>query len=69
MNLSYRMATTAAQKLPVNHVELCATFDLQVAYLVALYNIPLALIVNADQTGLALVPVGKRTCSGNGVPA
>ena len=35
---------------------------LRIAYLIKLYNIPLSLVVNTDQTNIHLVPlVGDRT--------
>jgi hypothetical protein len=61
VNLSNRVATTTAQKLPQNWEALCEHFNLKVAYLCQYYGIHLALVVNADQMGLCMVPVGKRS--------
>jgi hypothetical protein len=61
LNLSYRVATTTAQKLPQNWEALCEVFNLKVAYLCQYYDIHLALVINADQTGLCMVPVGKKS--------
>ncbi|KIO28555.1 hypothetical protein M407DRAFT_43289, partial [Tulasnella calospora MUT 4182] len=47
---SQRMATCAAQKVPVDWEELCCRTRLRIAYLIKEYDIPAGLIVNIDQT-------------------
>jgi hypothetical protein len=61
MNLTYRRATTATQKLPLTWEKIERRFHLQIAYLAWHYKIPPGLIINADQTGHSIVPVGKRS--------
>lgn len=59
---TFRAATTAAQKLPKDWKEQLELMALRVAFEVQAYNIPEALIVNADQTAMHLVPAaGSRT--------
>jgi hypothetical protein len=66
VNLGYSMrkATTAAQKLPGDWEAQVLTMNHRVAYLVGMYEIPKALVVNWDQTGLHLVSsrgIGRGT--------
>lgn len=59
---SYRSTTRAAQKLPDNWEEQCAETHARIAYALKLYDIPHGdFIVNADQTGVMLLPTGKKT--------
>lgn len=61
MNITRRQPTTAAQKLPDDWEEQVYFFSLRLAVLVSLYEIPMDLVVNSDQTGIQLVPSGKKT--------
>lgn len=55
------MSTQKAKKLPDNANELCELSFLRAVFAIKLHNIPDALIVNADQTGIILLPTGRRT--------
>lgn len=48
---SYRRATTACGKLPLDWEDQGRMMALRVAYLIRAYDIPPALVVNTDQTG------------------
>jgi hypothetical protein len=54
---SYKVVTTVASKLPQDWVIQGLTM---VAYLVKTYSIPLAVVVNRNQTGIHLVPNGGK---------
>lgn len=58
MNWTFRRPNSMSKKLPQNWEELGKRLTLQIAYLVRAYNIPEELVVNADQTGVLLMPVG-----------
>jgi hypothetical protein len=58
MNWSYRAATTAAGKLPLDYEVQGKKMAKKCAYLVKIHNIPEELVVNMDQTGVHLVPTG-----------
>ena len=61
MGLSARRATTAAQKLPDDWQQKVHLFTIQLAYYVWKKKIPPALVVNLDQAGITIVPVGRNT--------
>lgn len=61
LNMSRRQPTTAAQKLPANWEELVQKLVQRLSVLVFLYDVPMELVVNSDQTGIQLVPNGKKT--------
>jgi hypothetical protein len=62
LNWSWRVTTTAAQKLKVGWEEQWEDFILRLAYAADFYKIPQALTVNSDQTAMFLVPTnGART--------
>lgn len=70
-NLSDRAGTTDIQKLPDNWQLLVKEMNYRVAYLVAKYNIPPALVFNFDQFGLKILSLGNRTrveCGSKYVP-
>ena len=72
MGLSAQRATTAAQKLPGNWQQKVHLFILLLAYYEWTKKIPPALIVNPDQAGIAIVPVGRNTwakCGSKSVPS
>lgn len=60
-NFSPRVATHAAQKLPDDWDKQCEDAFLRIVEYVRRYNIPPELIVNADQTGLCVIPAGNKT--------
>ncbi|GAX80794.1 hypothetical protein CEUSTIGMA_g8230.t1 [Chlamydomonas eustigma] len=59
MDLRVRAATTAAQKLPDDYKEQLDLWRMQITHEVYTKKIPEALVVNADQTGIFLVPAYK----------
>eukprot|EP00955_Chlamydomonas_euryale_P077688 363001-Chlamydomonas_euryale.AAC.1 len=69
MGMRIRSGTTAAQKLPEDWEERLELWKLQIAYTVFINDIPPALVINVDQTGINLVPVGRRTLSRRGKKA
>lgn len=63
---SYRSATQASQKTPPDWEAKCTDSFMRLAYQIKLHNIPSDLVINADQTGVVLLPVGKRTWNERG---
>lgn len=61
MNLSKRQPTTASQKLPPNWEDLVQKMIYRVSILAFQFDIPKDLVVNSDQTGVQLVPKGKKS--------
>ena len=67
LNWRFRKATTTKGKLPTDWVNQGHMMTLKIAYLVKLYNIPLSLVVNTDQTNINLVPLARdRTWKNKG---
>jgi hypothetical protein len=66
MNLSFRMGTTIASKLPSDCKEQGWDTGDMVAYLVKIYNIAPTLVVNNDQTRVHLVLTRKWTWENKG---
>lgn len=67
MGWTFRASTTNASKLPRDWQLQGDMLAMRMAYLVKAHGIPPQLVVNADQTGLALVPcAGERTYSRKG---
>eukprot|EP00955_Chlamydomonas_euryale_P033339 347561-Chlamydomonas_euryale.AAC.1 len=60
MKLRVRRATTAAQKLPSDADKQVRMLMLRLVFFCFKKQVPPQLIINMDQTGVALVPVGKR---------
>ncbi|KAL3677747.1 hypothetical protein R1sor_020703 [Riccia sorocarpa] len=60
MQWSFRSSTTAAQTLSSDWEEKGKLMALRMAYLIKSFNIPHELVINFDQTGLQLVPVGRE---------
>jgi hypothetical protein len=58
LHWTYRVATTAAQKLPSDWEVQGLRMTQQIAYLVKSYSIPESMVVDTDQTGIHLVPTG-----------
>ena len=56
---SWRKGTTAAQKLPIDWQQQADLFVLRLAYMVKMFDVPKALVINFDQTGMKLVPTGS----------
>jgi hypothetical protein len=59
LNWSYRAPTIVASKLPADYADQGKTMAHRVAYLMRLYNISKSLVVNFDQTGINLIPIGN----------
>jgi len=58
LNWSYRASTTTAGKLLEDYELQVKTMAQRCAYLIKIHNIPQELVVNTDQTGIHLVPMG-----------
>lgn len=58
MKLSYRTASTTAQKLPAAWEQQVELLSLRIAFISYIHN---ELIINMDQTGMCIVPLGKKT--------
>jgi hypothetical protein len=58
LHWSYRVATTAAQKLPLDWEAQGLKMSQRIAYLVKSYSIPDSMVINTDQTGIHLIPTG-----------
>ncbi|KAF9509190.1 hypothetical protein BS47DRAFT_1373557 [Hydnum rufescens UP504] len=56
-----RTTTQASQKLPDDWEKQCEDAILRLSYNIKLFNIPAELVINADQTGVCLVPAGNKT--------
>ena len=61
MGWSYRTGTNAAQKVPNDWDSLCLGLALQTAHSIHTFNIPPQLVINADQTGVVVIPTGTKT--------
>lgn len=61
LGLSWRATTKAANAKPDNFEELHRNVKLRLVFLSVMKNIPLELIITADETGLSLLPIAKRT--------
>jgi hypothetical protein len=59
MNWPFKMAITSTSKLPSNWSKFGCNMAYWVTYLVNVYNIPLGLVVNIDQTRVHLVPIAR----------
>lgn len=65
---AYRTATKAGRKRPVDWQDQCLLAFLRISRTVMRYNIKSArLIVNADQTGISLFPLGNKTWDQRGI--
>ncbi|CAM6129979.1 unnamed protein product [Calypogeia fissa] len=60
MGWSFRCTTTNASKLPTNWQAQGDAVTHRIAYLVHAYRIPECLVVNGDQTGMRVMPVGAE---------
>eukprot|EP00798_Chlamydomonas_sp_ICE-L_P009181 gene9181-16316_t len=69
MDLRRRVATKPAQKLPQGWEELVHHWLLQLCSTLHKNNIPPSLLLNGDQTGVFLVPVGRYTLTRQGTEA
>lgn len=56
-----RVATRQAKKVPANAKELCTRAHNRLTFAMAMNNVPPELVVNADQSGVTMMPTGKRT--------
>ncbi|KAG8965486.1 hypothetical protein FRC00_001650 [Tulasnella sp. 408] len=66
LDWSYRTVTQAAQKRPEDWESKCNDAFLRIAYWVRLHRIPAELIINADQTGVSVLPTSKKTWAERG---
>ncbi|CAM6096893.1 unnamed protein product [Calypogeia fissa] len=67
MGWSFQCTTTDASTLPANWVAQGVAVTHRIAYLVHAYRIPECLLVNGDQTGMRVMPVGaERTYTQQG---
>lgn len=60
LNWSVRRPTRAAQKLPENWTSLCEKNFFRIVFAVFKERIQESLIINADQTGIVLLPSGNQ---------
>ncbi|KAL3686716.1 hypothetical protein R1sor_013025 [Riccia sorocarpa] len=60
LNWTFRCQTSQGSKLHANWEALGRNLVLRLAYLVTAYKVPTELVVNCDQTGLQLLPVGNE---------
>jgi hypothetical protein len=58
LHWSYRVATTAVQKLPLDWEAQGLKMSQRIAYLIKSYSIPDSMVINTDQTGIHLIPTG-----------
>lgn len=63
---SCRKATRAAQKTPDNWESQCEDMFLRISYQALIAGVPAEAILNGDQTGLSVIPLGKYTCAPTG---
>ena len=61
MNYSYRVATRSAKSTPENWPELGQNMAIRIAQSIQTYQTPPELVINADQTGIHLLPSPRRT--------
>jgi DDE superfamily endonuclease len=66
LNWSWRLKTTAASKLPLDWREQGVAAAKRVAYQMQVHKVHPSLVVNADQTGLHLVPADSHTYAEKG---
>ncbi|KAF9505203.1 hypothetical protein BS47DRAFT_1378299 [Hydnum rufescens UP504] len=59
-------STQAAQKTPQNWEALCEDMFMHLVYHIKMYNILPELVINADQTGVCLIPAGNKTWAPTG---
>lgn len=63
---SHHAVTQAAQKTPADWETLCTNAFLRPVYWIKKYKVPAELVINADQTGVVILPAGKETWAGRG---
>lgn len=61
LHWSWRTPTRAAQKTPENWESLCENAFLRIVYQVMLEKIAPEAIINGDQLGIRLLPLGNKT--------
>ncbi|OSD06981.1 hypothetical protein PYCCODRAFT_1359876 [Trametes coccinea BRFM310] len=61
LNWSSRKSTQTARKVPQNGADLCELAFLRLVFAIRFHRIKPSMIVNADQTGVLLMPSGKQT--------
>eukprot|EP00731_Ephydatia_muelleri_P002885 Em0001g2885a len=67
IGLKYRTITKAARCLPDGFIDIKRMFLRRVVFIVRKFNIPPALFINLDETGVCLLPTQKRTWGPSGV--
>eukprot|EP00731_Ephydatia_muelleri_P002914 Em0001g2914a len=66
IGLKYRTITKAARCLPDGFIDIKRMFLRRVVFIVRKFNIPPALFINLDETGVCLLPTQKRTWGPSG---
>jgi len=66
LNYTYRTATRAVQKAPADWEKQCEDAFLRLVAVIRTYRVPPELVLNADQTGLCLIPTGNKTWAEKG---
>ncbi|KAJ3566905.1 hypothetical protein NP233_g6700 [Leucocoprinus birnbaumii] len=66
MGYSYRTGTCAAQKTPKDWIAQCEEMFFRVVYYSRMNGVPPEAIVNGDQMGIVLIPVGNHTWAPKG---
>lgn len=61
LNMTWRVRTGAASKLPVHWRELGVAAAKRIAWNMVVHDVPACLVINMDQTGVHLAPVDNRT--------
>jgi hypothetical protein len=59
-------STWATQKTPDNWEKLCEDMFMRFVYYIKIFDIPAKLIINADQTGICLIPARNKTWAPTG---
>ena len=66
IGLKYRTITKAARSLPDGFIEIKQMFLRRVVFIVRKFNIPPALFINLDETGVCFLPLQKSTWGPSG---
>ncbi|KAF9519263.1 hypothetical protein BS47DRAFT_1288615, partial [Hydnum rufescens UP504] len=64
---SMHTLTQAAHKLPDDWEKQCEDQFMCLSHYIKMFNVPAELIINADQTGVCLIPAGNKTWALTGV--
>ncbi|KAF9515806.1 hypothetical protein BS47DRAFT_1293384, partial [Hydnum rufescens UP504] len=63
---SMRTSTQAAHKLPDDWEKQCEDQFMRLSHYIKMFNVPAELVINADQTGVCLIPAGNKTWAPTG---